>query len=570
MKKKVLALFLASAMVFSLAACGSSEGSGASDTDASTTEGEGADVGEESAEEESGELSSADAALHDKANIDNSVTRSKITVAWNTATSIDPWGTDNNTPGNYEVYEMLFETSADGEFFALLADGSKGEFGGYDHEAGSTEYTVYLKDNIYDHEGEHITASDVAWSYMYQFENATTSNWQTLDTVEAVDDTTISFKFTEELTALGALENFLSRCFIVSQNCEKNLTSEMCGTGPYKFKSYTSGSTLVIEKYDDYWQGDEPERQESQANVQEITYQFSDEGNSRETGLESGALDMSYDQAENNLAPFKEGGEYSDKFTTYTYAQKFIYFLAPNCSSDSPCNDENLRKAIFYSIDQDGLIAALGGTYTRAYAFVSDYYSDYDYVDWASLDNYNTRTGVDDSQVKEYLDQSSYAGEELVIIGESNFNDVTSVIAAQLAAQGISASIQGLDQATEQSTMADPTAWDIQFGMMAGDYNVNAWSHGFDWNSNGADGTQTAFFSDNKEWNDLLAEVNTVDGHTPENMQKWWEMGTENAYVMGLFTGNSYDIVPADCVYVCLSDRLVLLPGACCFDGSVQ
>ncbi len=569
MKKKVLALCLVFVMVMSLAACGSSESSGESAASEEKTAEENVSESEggETAEAEA-TLSSSDEALHDKSNIDNSVTRSSINVAWNTATSIDPWGTDNDVPGNYEVYEMLFETSADGEFYALLADPNKGEYGGYDHEAGSSTYTVYLREGITDHEGMDIKASDVAYSYMYQYENATTSNWQTLVSVEAQDDYTVLFTFTEELNALGALENFFSRCFITSENCTKNLNNEMCGTGPYKFVSYTSGATLEIEKNDDYWMPEEDRRQESQANVEKITYQFSDEGSSRETGLESGALDMSYDMPYNNIAPFVEGGEYSSDYKVYTYAQKFCYFLAPNCSSDSPCSDINLREAIFWTIDQDGLIAALGGDYVRAYAMVSDYYSDYDFVDWSSLDNYNTKAAADMDKAKEYLDQSSYNGQELTIINGSDFNDVTTVIAAQLAAVGINATIKGLDQASYNSTLADPSAWDLCFGMMAGDYNVNLWSHGFDYNSNGADGTQTAYYQQDDEWNELLAECNTVDGHTPENMEKWWQTAVDNCYCMGLYTGNSYDIVPADCVYVCLADRLVLLPGSCCFDGS--
>ncbi len=576
--KKVLALILALAMAFSMVACGGSSDSGTSgsgDSGSSSSDGASSDAEGSSAESEDGtESTSSDGttdSLHDTANIDNTITRSSVTVGWDSATSIDPWGTDNNSPGNYEVYEMLFETSADGEFYALLADASRGEYGGYDHEEGATTYTVYIYDYIYDHEGNHITASDIAYSYMYQYENATTSNWQTLVSVEAVDDTTVLFTFTEELTALGALENFLSRCFIVSENCSANLSNEMCGTGPYKFVSYTSGSTLVLERNDDYWQTDESlRRQESQANVQTITYQFVDEGSSRETGLKSGALDAVYDMSLDNIDPFLEGAEYGDQYSVYSYAQKFIYFLAPNCSDDSLCGDVNLRLAIFNAINQDGLITALGGGYTRLYSFATDYYSDFSYVDWSSLDNYNTNDGADTEAAAEYLAQSSYNGETLTILCLNTFNDVATVIAAQLTAVGINAQVKGLDQASLNSTQADSSAWDLVLGMMAGDYNVNAWSHGFDYNSNGGSGSATGYFTVDDEWQALLELCNTVDGHTSENMEAWWQMAVDNGYVMGLYTGNSYNVVPEDCTYVCLSDRLHLLVGACCYDGSVE
>ena len=164
MKKRLLALLLAGAMIFALAACGSqgSDNPGTSNEPSSNN----SSAPNESKEPEKVESSAVD--LHDKGNIDNTIKRDSLTVGWNAPTSIAPWGTTNNVAGNYEVYEMLFETSADGEFFALLADASKGEFGGYDHEAGTGDYTVYIYDYIYDHQGNHITASDVAWSYMYQ------------------------------------------------------------------------------------------------------------------------------------------------------------------------------------------------------------------------------------------------------------------------------------------------------------------------------------------------------------------------------------------------------------------
>lgn len=42
-------------------------------------------------------------------------------------------------------------------------------------------------------------------------------------------------------------------------------------------------------------------------------------------------------------------------------------------------------------------------------------------------------------------------------------------------------------------------------------------------------------------------------------------MAAENAYCMGIYSGNNYHIVPNDCVYVRLGDKLRFLPGACCY-----
>lgn len=556
MKKKLVSGLLAAAMVVSLTACGGSS----STSDSSDT----------GTEESSGAATTVSTELTDEANIDNSVERESIVIAWQDATTLAPWGTNNDTPGNYEVYEMLYECTSDGERYGVLADESKGEYEpGCDHEEGTGIYTVYIYDYITDHAGRAVTASDVAFSYNYQFANETTSGWDDFVTATAVDDYTVQFEFTQEQSSLGWFDNFFCRCFIVNEESYNEsasaLANDMCGTGPYTFVSYTSGSSLVLEKNDDYWQTDESLRhQEQQANVRTLTFQFISENAQRENGVATGTLDMVQDMAYESITEFLDGGQYEDMANVQTYSQKFIYYLNSNCSSDSLMSDENLRKAVYYAIDQDGLITALGGAYSRLYAYANDYYSDYTMVDWESIESYNSKESVDADVVQEYLDASSYNGETLTLMVMSTYADTATIIAAQLAAFGINVELYQVDNATANATQTDSTAWDLTFGMMAGDYNVQAWLHDFSY-ANSATGDQTTTFIQDDEWNALLDLCNTEEGHTAENMQAWWEMAVENAYTMGVYAGNSYNIVPEDCTYVCQGDKLRFLPGACCY-----
>lgn len=568
MKKKIVSVLLVAAMTTSLVACGSNDTPGTSTSNNANASTESAASGDGGVQEIATVENSAD--LTDEANIDNTVERESITIGWQDATTLAPWGTNNDTPGNYEVYEMLYECTSTGDRYGILADESKGDYeAGCDHEDGTGIYTVYIYDYIVDHAGNAITASDVAFSYNYQFNNETTSGWDDFIEATAVDDYTVQFEFSQEQSNLGWFDNFFCRCFIVNEESynasASKLATDMCGTGPYKFASYTSGSSLVLEKNDDYWQTDASLRhQEQQANVRTLTFQFVSENAQRENGVATGALDMVQDMAFESITDFVDGGQYADKANVQTYSQKFIYYLDPNCSSESPMSDENLRKAVFYAIDQDGLITALGGAYTRLYAYVTDYYTDYTMVDWAGIDTYNSKASVDPAVVQQYLDASSYNGETLTLMVMSTYADTATIIAAQLAAFGINVELLQVDNATANATQADPTAWDMTFGMMAGDYNVQAWLHDFSYNNSAVGGQTTCFVVDD-EWNDLLNLCNTEDGHTAENMQAWWELATEHAYTMGIYAGNNYNIVPEDCVYVCQGDKLRFLPGACCY-----
>lgn len=125
----------------------------------------------------------------------------------------------------------------------------------------------------------------------------------------ALDDTTVQFTFTQEQNNLGWFDNFFCRCFIVDEDSynasASGLAADMCGTGPYKFVSYTSGSSLTIEKNEDYWQTDESLRhQEQQANVGTITFEFISENAQRENGVVTGSLDMVQDLAYENATAF--------------------------------------------------------------------------------------------------------------------------------------------------------------------------------------------------------------------------------------------------------------------------
>jgi len=568
MKKRIISVILAATMVTSLVGCGGSanQTSSANDVAATTANAEEGTAAESS--EPAVAATSVD--LNDAGMIDNTVERASINIAWQDATTLAPWGTRNDTPGNYEVYEMLYECTSKGERYGILADTSKGSYvPGCDHEDGTGIYTVYIYDYIKDHNGRAVTASDVAYSYNYQFNNEDTSGWGDFIEARPVDDTTVEFEFSAEQNTLGWFDNFFCRCFIVNQESfeelNKDLSTNMCGTGPYKFVSYTSGSSLVIEKNDDYWQTDDSLRNQSQqANVRTITFQFISENAQRENGIATGSLDMVQDMAYESTTEFADGGKYADIANVQTYSQKFIYYLDTNNDQASIMSDVNMRNAIFYSIDQDGLITALGGGYKRLYAYANDYYSDYDMVDWASLDNYNTKTSVDAEKVKGYLDAAGYNGETIKLLIMSTFGDVGTIIAAQCAAMGINVELIQVDNATAAATENDPTAWDIYFGMMAGDYNVQAWAHDFSY-GNTPEGNRTLTFIQNDEWEALLNECNTNDGHTAENMQAWWNMCVDNAYAMGVFAGNNFNIVPEDCVYVHQGDKLRFLPGACCY-----
>ena len=519
-------------------------------------------------------------ALDNTAGVQNSgYIKDYIAVNSLVTTSLTPWGTSNDTPGNYEVYEMLYECDALSNIYPLLADASRGgsyiyqgqPLPGCDHEDGTGVYDVYIYDCIYDHNGEHITASDVAFSYNWQLTNEAVSGWNSIVSIEALDDTTVRFTFEEEMTGVGGLTDIFCRCFIVSEKTftesGDQLVGKMIGTGPYKFVSF-DGTAITLARNEDYWQlkaGMTP-RPEQCANVETIVYRMISESSQVIIGLQTGDLTCcpEFNRVDDALT-FAS----NPNFRLTYYPQKFVNYLNPNCDPASPLSDVNLRLAVFYAVDIDGLILATGGTYERLYAYANYYggYNDASWFDWASFDNYNTYTGgaIDGigknraEVVKYYLKQSSYKGEKLSILCSTA--DEATVVAAQLAQYGINAEVNAVDRNSGNTIQANPAQWDLTIGMMAGDNIAVVWDHGFGTAKTGTG--KTANFVDDAAWNDLLVLCNTADGHTKENMEAWWQMAVDNAYCMGLYTTKTYMVLPADMVNAVQGDKLTFLPGAC-------
>lgn len=496
--------------------------------------------------------------------------RDELTIAFTGATSLTPWGTSNNTPGVVEVYECLFQSNAAGETYPVLADATRGEFGGYDHEAGSNVYTVYIWDYIKDHNGNQVTAKDVKFSYDYQAANAVTSGWEILQSVNVINDTTVEFVFSSELTGLGQFEQIFTMCYIVDQDTfnysSSQLLSEMIGTGPYRMKEYTPGSQVILERWEDYWQtNDEYRSQSQQANVKTINYKFINDSTTRIMMFKTGEVDLSDSIETQYTYDFLDGAEFGDRFNVFSYPAGLIMNLWANCHEESICSDVNMRKAIFYAISTDDIVLALGGTDQPAYTYSNDTTADF-MPAWNEMENYNSYRGTAEERqalVKQYLDAAGYNGETVTLLCQNDMADFCAILVNILSAYGIKAELHPTDHAGSTTIERDPSAWDLEYNKWGGTtYTVVKWIHAFDW-ANTIEGDHTTNFVYDKEWQELLLEINPADGHTEEGMTRWLEMLYENAYATNLYNTTKSAIYPEDMIYMYRNAKLIIVPGAC-------
>ena len=560
MKKKFLSVMLVTVMIASLVGCGSANNEQTASTESAT------ETSSDVVQAIGGEIG-ADAKT-EAADVDStaSVQHSKITMDADRL-SLNPMGLWGASTEVYSMYEMLFQVSngLGSDMVPVLADASKGEFGGYDHVAGSTEYTFYICPDIYDQAGNHLTASDVVFSFEKTKEYGQTSGWSVVTKWEAVDDTTVKMTCERELTNKGELENIVLRCFMFTEAAFNASTSEFnsdaCGTGPYKLATYVDGASVSMVKNEDYWQTDDSKKQQCQyANTDEIDIINITEATQKVTGLTTGTTNICQALPADYIDQFSDNGEYGDQFDLVTAPSNGVFYLEANVNEASLCSDLNLREAIFYAVGSAEMCQGLGENSNRpVYTLGTDVFPDYD-SDWESLDNYQT-SAADPAKAAEYLAKSNYNGEELVILCESGGSDSAVLVQALLQAAGINSTISALERNSLNAVSSDPGEWDLYINSTrSSDYVANIWSHVM--NSDSFASGATEGFYDNAEYQALLKAAVSVNA-TKEDMDAFWQATVDNALIKGTNCSITYIAYPVDTISnLWMNDKSVLLPGA--------
>ena len=556
--KKVLALILCALMIFSLCACGATS-SNSAETTAAVIEGDDSLVQDDGSYQPNGYMA-----------------ESIKLVGNETAASLYPWGTDISCTQLFEIYETLFGFEKyGGEMKAILADKSKGAYGGYDYDGekdGVYSYTVYIYDYITDHAGNKITASDVKFSYdtQVELEAPSATPWPDYIGCEVVDDTTITFNFSREMNGLDDLTNFWPNCFVVSEaallasNSDKSaaFVNDACGTGPYKLESYTNGSDTVLVINEDYWQKDDSLKLPCQyANCKTITYVAASESAQQILALKTGEIDYVNEVPTADLEQFF--GEGVTGYNLYTWIQQGGRVLCPNCSEESICNDINMRLAIFYAIDLDGLCEALGGdaSVKKMFSMFGPEQSD-TCEEWATWDNYYSKADTD--LAKEYLEKAGYNGETITIISEKKQQKAAEIIVNMLTEVGINVDAQlGLDSTAFKEADQSASEWDLKVIRCSAWCGAVAVSRQFLPSKKYGGGTSNYVMD--TEWMDLLNVILTQDGHTEENCTKWQQMAIDNAYCMGLYSEVNNVVFKDSIQSIVRNGKNVTIPGASIF-----
>lgn len=169
--------------------------------------------------------------------------------------NLSPFATSGTYTEWYKlVYEqLLYFNEVTGELEPALADS-------YEWNEDKTELTLQLNEKATWQDGEDFTADDVLYTYNVLKDNPVFDKYALWDKLEEVtaDGETVVFKSKDSFVSLP---EYISQIYIVPEHIWKNedaatfVNSEPIGTGPFIWDSYTTGTSVTFNAYENYWKG---------------------------------------------------------------------------------------------------------------------------------------------------------------------------------------------------------------------------------------------------------------------------------------------------------------------------
>ena len=344
----------------------------------------------------------------------------------------------------YNMFDTLLFTDKEGEICGQLAESWEWQ--------DDTTLNVTLREGVTFQNGEPCTSEDVKFTFdriLSGYGDGTIAVlYETLDSVEIVDDLTVSFKLKEPDAAFEQRLGSIWGASIVPKDYVEEVGDEAfqtapIGTGPYMMTEY-SPEKYVLERYDGFW-GEAPA-------VKRIEFIAYPEASARMTALITGELDIINDvpgdavETIQNTEGLNVVGTPIKNIHIYTFNTK---------DENSIMSNQQFRQAITMAIDRQQLVDTLWTDYAKVpngHQFES--YGDLYIEDYEGIQ-------YDPEKARQLVEESGYDGEEVISIEMAdgyytNGNQAGEAIVSMLADVGIKAEVVFTDVFSFQ---ADIRAW---------------------------------------------------------------------------------------------------------------
>jgi peptide/nickel transport system substrate-binding protein len=212
----------------------------------------------------------------------------------------------------------------------------------------------YLNEGIKFHNGEELTAEDVAFTFNYMADPANNSPNMTelvwMEEAIVIDDYTVDIitkadyapfapGFANESQAIIPMDTYL-------EMGADAFNLAPVGSGPYKFVEWRTGEFIKLERNEDYWL--------VYPNLDEVIYRPIPELSVMMLELESGGIDIADNMPATDVARFQEMDHIDvQQVGSLSYFHMFFNLQSPISS------DIRFRKAVYQSVDWEAAVFSI-------------------------------------------------------------------------------------------------------------------------------------------------------------------------------------------------------------------
>ena len=252
------------------------------------------------------------------------------------------------------IYEPLFDFEPGEGIFPRVVEDTE-ILGG-----GTTE--LQLRDDVVFHNGDEMTAEDVAWTINRTVDNDIgvasdigAFGLGSITGAEAMDDTTLEVYY----NGAPGLAEFEFGNYARAMNRDWSIENhdadqegesvsgadpeDFNGTGPYEVVDFTSGEEIVLERFDDYW-GEEPP-------FERVVFNADGESSGRVSSLETGEADLTINILPEDVDTVQTADDVEIRRVT-----SFRNIFLPMKNTVEPFDSQEFRQAMNYAVDNAGIV----------------------------------------------------------------------------------------------------------------------------------------------------------------------------------------------------------------------
>lgn len=323
----------------------------------------------------------------------------------------------------FNIFEGLVKPDENGNLVPAVASD-------YEISEDGLKYTFILREGVKFHNGELVTVDDIEYSIkrcagLLDETDPTVRSISALSIiseVNIVDESTVEIILSEPNTELIGYMTFA----IIPEDYDKQDTAPV-GTGPFKFVSYKSFESFVMEANEDYYISGVPY-------LDQVTFKISSDTNAALLELLAGSIDIFPYLTESQAA------QLSELYNIEVGSTNVVQALFLN-NKVAPFDDVRVRQALCYAIDRQQILDMVsGGHGTIIGSNMIPNFKKYFASELVDAYSYNIE------KAKELLADAGYPnGFEFTITVPSNYVihvDTAQVIVEQLKLIGVTANIQ--------------------------------------------------------------------------------------------------------------------------------